>query len=155
MKEIKKEIKREIVDIHTSYEAADGTIFTDKKECEKYENSAAAMLLAKLVECEVARQMDTDWFDDSGDNEYRTVLPTTQEHIDTLNQLFFIYNGRDKHEQKFSKKDIGRFVLVGYRLYKDALDWVWFYKFDYMVEQMTGGKYKIEIIKVDKQDETR
>ena len=144
MKEVIEKVEREIV----KYEAADGTRFSDKKECQIYEESAAVMLLTKLMECEVARQFDHDWFDGSEDNEYRTLIPKTQEHIDALNQLWFIFGGKGTDKPKFSKEDIGTFILLGYRYMENNMDWVWFYKFDYMVEKMTGGKYRAEMVKI-------
>jgi hypothetical protein len=144
MKEVIEKVEREVV----KYEAADGTRFSDKKECQIYEESAAVMLLAKLMECEVARQYDHDWFDASEDNEYRTLVPKTQEHIDALNQLYFMFGGKCTDKPKFSKEDIGTFILLGYRYNGDNMDWVWLYKFDIMIADMTGGKYRAEMVKI-------
>ena len=48
MKEIKEELIHKIY--VTKYEANDGTIFTTSEECQKYENSARAAILAKYKE---------------------------------------------------------------------------------------------------------
>jgi hypothetical protein len=49
MKEIREEIKREITDIHTYYEALDGTRFQNPGECQKYEESALGVVRGNIV----------------------------------------------------------------------------------------------------------
>ena len=56
MKEIKTE--RTVYDI--SYEAVDGTSFTNKEECEKYDNSALGVLRGKVKEFAVNKPVD-EW----------------------------------------------------------------------------------------------
>lgn len=48
MKEITEEIKREVVETHTMYEATDGTRFENQEECKKYEEGALGMLRARV-----------------------------------------------------------------------------------------------------------
>lgn len=48
MKEITEEIKREVVETHTMYEATDGTRFENQEECKKYEKSALGMLRVRV-----------------------------------------------------------------------------------------------------------
>ena len=141
MKTVTKDIQ--VTNHITQYEAADGTVFTTQEECQKYEESAAAMLLAKLKDCEITRAMDTQWFDCSDDNEYRTLLPTTIDQIDAMNQLWFMHGGCNQEEAKFTEKDLDTLVLMGVRYCNSQLEWCWFYKFDYIMQQMTNDKYTI------------
>jgi hypothetical protein len=145
MKEVKEEIKREVVDTHIHYEAIDGTVFNDKEECQKYENSAIGVLLGKTVAFTVAHDGDgtsVNPFNDNDDNNYKVLLPQSQEDIDVLNQLhLFPRNCEDYPNPKFTKEHIGKLILMGYRIYDNALDWTWFYELDKVINTMTAGKY--------------
>lgn len=55
MKEIQKETKQYV----TVYEAVDGTEFTSKEECKKYEESAQCVLMAKYSKLVI--KSDTEW----------------------------------------------------------------------------------------------
>lgn len=55
MKEIQKETKQYV----TVYEAVDGTEFTSKEECKKYEESAQCVLMAKYSK--LVTKSDTEW----------------------------------------------------------------------------------------------
>ena len=139
MKTIEKTIETPIV----VYQAYDGTEFSREDECKKYEDSATTVLISKLSDCVIAKPTDTEWFDSNEDNTYRTLVPTTEYQINTMNQLYFMYGGRDKMEPMFTKDDIGKIILLGYRYYSSDPDWIWFYKFDDIVSTITKGKYKL------------
>ena len=66
-----KEIKQEL--IHTTYvtkyEANDGTIFTTAEECQKYENSARAVLLARFKDLQIKLISEYNLFS-TGSEEY-------------------------------------------------------------------------------------
>ena len=141
MKEINKTIKKEIVDDVTLYEAADGTQFRDKAECLKYEQSAAGVLMARVKEFTIAECDDSELFYMSEDSKYRTLVPKTQEHLDILNQLYFIFEGREKREERFTQKHINGVILLGYRFCGGDLDWVWFYSLDHIIKTITGDSY--------------
>lgn len=143
MKEITREIKKEIVETQTLYQASDGTEFTCAEECRKYENSAAGVLLTKTKGFELTRQGDSSWFDDSDDNEYRTLVPQTDKDIDVLNQLWYLFGGKRNEDPKFKYEDKGSCILMGIRMYDHVIDWLWFYKFNEFVNSMTDNKYKI------------
>jgi hypothetical protein len=147
MKEIREEIRREVVDTHIYYEAIDGTRFTNKEECEKYDNSAIAVLMAKTLKF-TARELDAstiEWLDTCDEHGYRTLLPTTAEDIDVLNQLWFSFEGsnRKDEEAKFSIDDLNHVILMGYRQYESNMDWVWFYKMEDVVNDLTNGKFQL------------
>ena len=92
MKEIKKEVKKEIIETITIYQAADGSEFNNAEECKKYENSAAGMLMCKVSDFSLGEISNT--MDENDDNIYKLVIPTTQEQIDTLNHLHKLFGGR-------------------------------------------------------------
>lgn len=144
MKEVKEEIKREIVDTHIHYEAVDGTIFTDREECQKYEESAVGVLLGKTAAFTVAHDSDGNAinpFDDGDDNNYKLLLPQSQKDIDVLNQLYIMPRGNTSKEIWFKEEHIGKLILMGYRIYDKNLDWTWFHELDKVIDTMTAGKY--------------
>lgn len=139
MKEIIKETT--VIKKDTYFQATDGRLFTSPEECRKYETSAVGVLLEKTTHFEIAREFDSQWFDDCDENEYRTLLPKTEKDIDVLNQLYSLYAGKKALETYFTNDDIDKLILLGLRQYDGRVDWLWFYKFDDMLEQMTNGKY--------------
>lgn len=143
MKTITKEFKREIKETTTYYVAVDGTEFSSESECEKYEMTAAAVLLANLKECELSRNEDMEWIDPADENKYRILFPTTAEHIDYLNQLWFMFGGQGDTNPIFSQKDKKTIVLLGYRFIGAKLDWVWFYKLNEIINRITKGNFEI------------
>ena len=50
-----KEITKERVQKYTVYEALDGTEFNDKAECEKYDESAKGVLMARIAKLIVGK----------------------------------------------------------------------------------------------------
>ena len=138
MKEIKKEFKREVVETTTVYQASDGTEFNSKEECQKYENSAAGVLLAKIATFSTETPNSLD---DCDENEYKLVIPTNDEELDALNQLYFLFGGRNSKELFFTKEYLNRPVLMGYRRCCESIDWCWFYKLDDFIKESTQDKF--------------
>lgn len=144
MKTVVEETKKEVIETTTYYEAADGTKFTDQKECELYEKTAAAVLMARTEEFTIAdeRKAEQDWFDEE-DNTYKTVVPTTKEHIDILNQLWFMFS--HKEEPKFTDADIKKVFCIGYMYNQRGstpyIDYMWFKDIEDFIADVTGGKY--------------
>lgn len=151
MKEVKKEIKREVIDTHVHYEAIDGTVFHDKEECEKYEKSAFGVLMARTMDFMVCEDKDSlstiNPLDESDENSYRMLLPTCKEHIETLNMLYLLV--RHWAAYVFTEEHIGQLILMGWRTCEDKLDYTWFYKMNTVIDTMTGGKYHL-VPKTDK-----
>lgn len=128
-----------------AWEAIDGTRFDKKEECEKYESSASGVLVCKLISsillCEIPSSNEIF----SGDeNIYVTLLPKCKEHIDTLNQLYYMFEGRNDSKLLFDEKDINYPVIMGRREYSGTLDWVWFYKLKDIVDEITNEKFTIK-----------
>lgn len=141
MKKIENKVTREVVETTIVYQAADGTEFLEEKQCELYEQSAACVLLAKLKDCTIAEGWENECIDSNDENIYHTVVPTTQEHIDTMNQLWFMHGGKDTVKPKFSEKDFKTVILMGTRHYNHKLDWCWFYKLDEVIAEITADKF--------------
>lgn len=91
MKEIKKEIVQKSYVI--KYEANDGTIFNDAKECRKYEESAEAVLLSNFRQLQVKFVNECEMFG-VGSTEYclSIVKLTDKEDVDLVMQLYCLFN---------------------------------------------------------------
>lgn len=78
----------------TKYQAVDGTIFDDEKECEKYEKSAKGVLNAKYHGLVVASPDEDNLFSGFGssDSTIDIVRLKLRDDIDTLMQLFMLEN---------------------------------------------------------------
>lgn len=77
----------------TKYQASDGTIFLDKAECDKYEQSALGMLMAKYRPLVVKRISEYTLFDEHGsDDDVDIVKLTSEKDIDTIMQILFLTN---------------------------------------------------------------
>ena len=103
MKEIKEEIKREVVDTHIYYEAIDGTRFVSKDECEKYEASANCVLKSRLKKLEVYRTNEWELFRGDEENVVIALRPTSQADVDTIMHAFLMdnpYFARDEEKPK-------------------------------------------------------
>lgn len=144
-----KKVNKETIVSTQEYEAFDGTRFSFAEECEKYEDSAAGVLLAKLSAITLKKGMTLD-IDGNDDNEYSTIVPKTQEHLDAINQLEKIFHLPNTTSENFAdEKDLHLPILMGKRMDRGTLDWVWFYKLDFFVRLVTDSKYMLEILDYD------
>lgn len=91
MKTIQKErIEKSFYNI---YVANDGTEFTNSEECQKYEESAEGVLLAKIKPLVIKRTTEEDLFNCGGcDNDVWVIKPNTQEDVDLILQTYLFYN---------------------------------------------------------------
>lgn len=142
MEKIEEVIERTVKDTHISYKAIDGTLFTDENECRRYEETAEAVLLAKLSEIQI-KEISCDDLFESGEGVYRVVIPTNEKHIDTLNQLWKLNGGASQDKLIFDSSYINTVVLVGVRIYDSKIDWIWFYKLNDVIDDITSSKYKL------------
>ena len=67
----------------------------------------------------------------------------TEEDIHILNQLYFMFGGRGKEEPMFSYDEIDTPIIIGYRITCNSYDWVWFYKLNNVIKEVTNGEYKL------------
>ena len=147
MKEFKEETKREVIDVNTYYEAIDGTKFTNKEECAKYEDTVCCVLMARVKSFAIAteEEQSINPFDDGGDSNYMMLLPQKQEDIDTLNQLYVLPRSGVSKEPYFTKEHIGKLILMGYRTYENNIEWSWFNDMQKVINVMTNGKFELKL----------
>jgi len=132
----------------TKYQAFDGEKFDTAEECQKYENSAAGVLLGKIDDFTVKKDCTFEP-DDSDENKYKAVIPRNQHDIDVLNQLWKLYRGRNEENLKFDGTYIRSLIFIGYRFdYSNPgeLDWVWFYDIKSIVKYACGDKYTAQLV---------
>ena len=145
MKEIKEIITTEVTVI--KYQAFDGEKFDTAEECQKYENSAAGVLLGKIDDFTVKTDCTFEP-DDSDENKYKAIIPRNQHDIDVLNQLWKLYRGKNEEGLIFDGTYIKSLIFVGYRFdYSNPgkLDWVWFYDLKSIVEKACENKYTVKL----------
>ena len=140
---IKDTKERIIKETYQVYIAKDGTEFLSEDECVKYESTAAAMLLARLNNIELARDYNTDWMNEDDESNYRTVVPGCEDDINTLNHLWFMYGGKGK-KARFSAKNIGDVIMVGWRECNSMVSWVWFNNINTIVKDITNNHYGVK-----------
>ena len=141
----KIEKKREVVTTTTDilYKAIDGTMFSNEDECRRYEETSEAILLGRLADIQIKEICCDDLFESSGEGVYRVVVPRVEEDINTLNQLWKLNGGAtSKDFLFFDKGDLQKVILVGIRFAtNDKIDWIWFWKFNDVINNITDGKY--------------
>lgn len=104
MKEIQKEISQHV----TVYEAMDGTEFTSKEECKKYEESAKCVLMAKYNKLVVKTCSEYDLFNCIGseDETVDIIKITSLSDIDTILKLIALhYPSSAKDAEWMQKKE--------------------------------------------------
>lgn len=144
MKEIEETIKTEYTVI--KYQSFDGEKFDTSEECQKYENSAAGVLLCKIDDFTVKTDCVFEP-DDGGDCKYKAVIPRNQRDIDLLNQLWKLYGGKSKENILFDGTYIKSLIFIGYRFYNEGeLDWVWFHSIKDMVKLACEDKYTVQLV---------
>jgi hypothetical protein len=141
MKQVEKEIPH--VERRTVYQAWDGEEFDAKEECLRYEKSAASVVMARLEDCLIAKDYNAEIFDCGDENKFKTIVPQTEEDINSLNHLYFMFGGSSKEDPYFSYDEIDTPIIIGYRIIGYNYDWVWFYKLKDIVKDLTDGKYKL------------
>lgn len=88
MKEITKE--RTVTEKYTLYEAFDGQEFTDKKECQKYEESALGVARGKVQNLFVSTGNDA-WSLMGGCDDHEVVAVKLEKSTDTDTFLQWLY----------------------------------------------------------------
>ncbi len=116
MKEKTREVKREIVETLTYYEAADGTIFDYEEECRKYENSALGVLRGRVSKLIVGEKNNAwDLMGGYDDNDVVAVAMSKEEDINTILQMLYLESPHLTSEGFESKrKEIEATVLKAY-----------------------------------------
>lgn len=110
MKEIKKE--RTITQTYVEYEALDGTIFADKEECQKYDNSALGVLNYKVNLLKVGKKDMDSWDLCCGYEDHKcfALKPKLPEDKDTIlqwylgHQSYLLNDSYKKHVDNIASK---------------------------------------------------
>lgn len=120
------------------YESTDGTFFSNKEECEKYEKSALGVLRGRIEEIAIERTSEYGLFEmGSDDCEVFVVIPKSKEDIDLINQYAVLINGDD--QRHVTDEAIGKMVYV-YTAYTDSC---WFNSLESLVSRISLGKYTV------------
>lgn len=122
MKEISVEQKTYI----RKWEAKDGTQFNSKEDCEKYENSAKCVILAKYKDFVIKESSEYDLFGvGNEDCQVDIVRVPNEKAIDTIFQVFCFFRDwvSDENKEEVRKKivhayEYNDFLLIqrGYEL---------------------------------------
>lgn len=139
-----KEVQIENTVTVTHYQAADGTLFKDEKQCQEYEESAYGVLAGKLSHA-IVGDVSKAYKEFNGCDECycQFIVPQNEQDIDTINHIYMMFEGKhEKAEKLFADfSDIGKPLLWCYRHDCSAIDWVWFYKLEDEIKNLTLGKF--------------
>lgn len=125
-----KEVYIEEVKKVFKYEAIDGTLFSNKEECIKYENSAKVAVKALYKKLIIKSIAETELFSvGSDDNTLELVKVKTQEDIKILLQMCYIYNithesSLDRITKLATKAMETNDILIIGRGYDDDCFWI-------------------------------
>jgi len=143
MEKIEQKIQRTVTDTYIQYKAIDGTLFEKEEECIKYDSTVEALLLSRVLEFQ-KKEIDGDaLFESNSEGIYKIVVPTKESHIDTLNQIWKLYGGKSRDDLLFSKDDLNKVIAIGVRSYDGSTDWIWFWKINDIIEDITDKAYTI------------
>lgn len=86
-----KKLEKDLITKYTVFQAVDGTEFSQKEECEKYEESALGVLRGKIKKFVVCEQKDA-WTLMGGYDEHQVIAikPLIESDIDTILQWYYL-----------------------------------------------------------------
>lgn len=100
-----KEGTKEIINYQTIYIATDGTEFTTKEECKKYEESAIGVLMVKYKPLLIKSTTEYDLFHvGCDDSDVDIVKITSEAEADVVRQLFYLFNPYILGDQHANRK---------------------------------------------------
>ena len=85
-----EQIKIKVETEHIKYKALDGTLFNDKEECKKYEESAKCVLLSKYNKYVIKQCSEYDIFRVGDEYNQYDIVRTTD--TDLIKQLWYLYH---------------------------------------------------------------
>ena len=132
-----------ITSYYEAYEAYDGEVFNSAEECRKYEESAYGILAHRLSSAIMAKDINSDIFDTSDESQYDFIIPTTQEHIDAINQIYFLFGGHSTKKPIVKLEDCNQPILWGHTFCGGNIEWAWFYKINDVIKECTNNQYKV------------
>lgn len=112
-----KEEKREIINYNTIFVATDGTEFSTREECAKYEESALGVIrtkVSKLIAFDSRNTSDDAWTILGGydDNDIVALKPTTLDDCDTIMHLILLENPYWNKEDMKEKREKRYNIIV-------------------------------------------
>lgn len=86
-----KKLEKDLITKYTVFQAVDGTEFSQKEECEKYEESALGVLRGKIKKFVVCEPKDA-WTLMGGydDHQVIAIKPLIESDIDTILQWYYL-----------------------------------------------------------------
>ena len=86
-----KKLEKDLITKYTVFQAVDGTEFSQKEECEKYEKSALGVLRGKIKKFVVCEPKDA-WTFMGGydDHQVIAVKPQTEADVDIILQWYYL-----------------------------------------------------------------
>lgn len=123
-----KEIKKESTVFYHEYEACDGSIFKNREECIKYEETAQCVIRKKFNDLVEYSSNESSLFScGSEDCIIDFVKPNTQDAVNTIMQMLELCNTNDDKARKWIKeaqknKD---YLLIGHYSYDKDSYYIW------------------------------
>lgn len=136
-----KEITKQRTVDYTVYQAEDGTEFSDRRECEIYDNSALGILFAKLKNITLREDDLCDIFNFGLCDLYtHVIIPKTLEDIETIQRIYSIVNHTSVC---LGKEHIGSIILMHIYWNDNDIDSLFITDFNKCVEYMLDDKFTI------------
>lgn len=105
-----KKLEKDLITKYTVFQAVDGTEFSQKEECEKYEKSALGVLRGKIKKFVVCELKDA-WTFMGGydDHQVIAIKPQIEADVDTILQWYYLEhpdilkNYRESEKENFEE----------------------------------------------------
>lgn len=110
---------KEVIETKTYelYIASDGTEFTNKEECKRYEDTAKCVLLSKYKNWVIKSTNEWEIFDAGCEESYIDIIRVSEDKIDTILQLTKLlgYTNEERLQKDRARLEsfIGELVLIG------------------------------------------
>lgn len=110
---------KEVIETKTYelYIASDGTEFTNKEECKRYEDTAKCVLLSKYKNWVIKSTNEWEIFDAGCEETYIDIIRVSEDKIDTILQLTKLlgYTNEERLQNDRARLEsfIGELVLIG------------------------------------------
>ena len=101
-----KKLEKDLITKYTVFQAVDGTEFSQKEECEKYEESALGVLRGKIKKLTVCEPQDA-WTLMGGYDDHKVIAikAHTEADIDTILQWYYLEHPYILEEHRKSERE--------------------------------------------------
>ena len=133
----------------TVYVAQDGTEFNDPVECKKYDESALAILKARVKKLAIKVTNEDCIFSCGYENqEVWVIIPRTTNDISVIRQLLFIYGYSTEKTPGIDESLINRVLFL---FENEDKTYMWYQTLDRLVSDAVGDLFTVrEIINLEK-----